>query len=191
MKSVSITRRSFTALILTCAALVGVTDVAPAKEPSASYREMRWEELVPKDWDPMKQLKAGNVGALSDADPRSEAMMRELREVFDKAPTNPKMNGAVGKLPGYIVPLESGPAGLKEFLLVPYFGACIHSPPPPANMIVHVVLAKPSTGFRSMDAVWVGGALRTARRDTSMGVSAYAMDGVHIEHYAPSARPAR
>jgi len=178
-------------LLLACAALVGVTDVAPAKEPFASYREMRWEELVPNDWDPMKQLRANSGVALSDADPRAEAMMRELREVFDKAPTNPKMNGATGKLPGYIVPLESGPAGLKEFLLVPYFGACIHSPPPPANMIVHVVLAKPSTGFRSMDAVWVGGVLRTARRDTSMGVSAYAMDGVHIERYVPSDRPAR
>lgn len=183
--------KSITALLTACAVFLGADDFALAKDPSAPYREMRWEELVPKDWDPMRQLKAGSVGALSDADPRSEAMMRELREVFDKAPTNPKLNGVVGKLPGYIVPLESGPAGLKEFLLVPYFGACIHSPPPPANMIVHVVLAKPSTGFRSMDAVWVGGALRTARRDTSMGVSAYAMDGVHIERYVPSDRPAR
>ena len=183
--------RHLGAWVLACAALVGLAAVAQSKEPSPPYREMRWEELVPKDWDPMKLLKAKNLDALSDADPRSEAMMRELRDLFDKAPTNPKMNGAVGKLPGYIVPLESGPGGLKEFLLVPYFGACIHSPPPPANMIVHVILAKPSTGFRSMDAVWVGGALRTARRDTSMGVSAYAMDGMHIEHYAPSDRPAR
>ena len=194
MKFASKASRFASALLLASVALFVVGPASLAKDPPGkppAYRDIRWEELVPKDWDPMKSLRAKNLDGLSDADPRSMDMMRELREIFDHAPTDPKMNGAVGRLPGYVVPLESGSGGLKEFLLVPYFGACIHTPPPPANMIVHVVLAKPLTGFRSMDAVWVSGARRTARRDTSMGVSAYAMDGVHLEHYVPPERPAR
>jgi hypothetical protein len=43
------------------------------------------------------------------------------------------------KLPGYIVPLEVSEEGrTTEFLLVPYYGACIHVPPPPSNQIVHI-----------------------------------------------------
>jgi hypothetical protein len=35
------------------------------------------------------------------------------------------------RIPGFMVPFEDGMAGVNEFLLVPYFGACIHTPPPP------------------------------------------------------------
>lgn len=173
------------------AGLLIASSLQAADAPKAgaqSYREVRWDELVPKDWDPMKDLRAKGLDAMSDADPRMPELMRELRVMWDSAPTNPKLNGAQLKLPGYIVPLESSQGELKEFLLVPYFGACIHTPPPPANQIVHVVLAKPAKGFRSMDAVWVSGSLRTARRDSSMGVSGYGMEGVAVERYAPPAR---
>ena len=69
--------------------------------------------------------------------------------------------------------------------------------PPEAGLVVtegnYLLLDSPAwlVVRAGLDAVWVGGALRTARRDTSMGVSAYAMDGVHIERYVPSDRPAR
>ena len=54
------------------------------------------------------------------------------------------LNGQYVKLPGYVVPLESDAGGLlSEFLLVPYYGACIHVPPPPSNQIVYVRLNKP------------------------------------------------
>jgi hypothetical protein len=49
------------------------------------------------------------------------------------------LDGQNIRLPGYIVPLEVSEEGrTTEFLLVPYFGACIHVPPPPSNQIVHV-----------------------------------------------------
>ena len=70
------------------------------------------------------------------------------------------------RLPGYVVPLEEVKGELKEFLLVPYFGACIHSPPPPANQIVHVTSRTPLKGWRTMDAVWVNGTLKAARSES-------------------------
>lgn len=59
-----------------------------------------------------------------------------------KAPNAPvvkSLDGQQVKLPGYIVPLEVSEEGrTTEFLLVPYYGACIHVPPPPSNQIVHI-----------------------------------------------------
>lgn len=155
--------------------------------PTASPRHLKWQELVPKDWDPGQQvrdrMKGQNVDALSDTDPRVLEMMREMRAVWDAAPTNPAMDGVTGRLPGYVVPLDDSSQGLKEFLLVPYYGACIHSPPPPANQIVHVVSPRPVKDFQSMDTVWVNGTIRIERGDSYMGVSAYRIDATKIERY--------
>ena len=68
---------------------------------------------------------------------------------------NSALVGQLVRIPGVVVPLEDSKDGLKEFLLVPYFGACVHSPPPPANQIVHVLPKSPAKGLRSMDAVWI------------------------------------
>jgi hypothetical protein len=180
------------------AAFTAAHGVALAADPSAGgaksdtaakseAREIRWDDLVPKDWDPIGKLREKSVGILSDADPRAQELMRELREAWDNAPTVPEFEGARVKLPGFIVPLEETKAGLKEFLLVPYFGACIHTPPPPANQIVHVVAGRPVPGFRSMDAVWVSGTLRAARQATMMGTSGYRMDVTKVDKYVAPA----
>jgi hypothetical protein len=146
-------------------------------------RTITWEELVPKDWDPSKLLGGLQAGAVPEGSAREQELMRKMREVFDNAPTRAELRGAKVRLPGYVVPLDSQGSTLREFLLVPYFGACIHVPPPPANQIIHVKLpaAKP---LRSMDAVWVSGPLNTVRSDTAMGASGYLMEGaVTVEPY--------
>lgn len=179
--------------LVLAAALVGASasaQVAPPKPPAApapagAFREAKWEELIPKGWDPYAQFKAMNLGALSDTSPRVLQMMRELREVLDTAPTVAALDGAALKLPGYVVPLDEVDGNLKEFLLVPYFGACIHTPPPPANQIVHVVASKPLKGFRMMDAVWVSGTLKATHQESPMGASGYKMDVAAIERYVP------
>ena len=110
--------------------------------------------------------------------------MRELRQVWDAAPTRSELNGARLRLPGFVVPLDPGEGKVKEFLLVPYFGACIHSPPPPANQIVHVQLAA-ARPLRTMEPVWISGVLRTQRQNSPWGFSGYAMDGQVVEPYKP------
>jgi hypothetical protein len=156
---------------------------------TAAPRTIGWEVLVPADWDPMKDLKGLNLSILSDADPRATAALAKLREAWDNAPINPAVVGQTVRLPGYLVPLEETKDGLKEFLLVPYFGACIHSPPPPANQIVHVLPKVPAKGLRSMDTVWVTGVLTGARTDSYMGMSGYRIEATQVTPYAE--RPAR
>lgn len=168
-------------LLLCVAAAPPLHAADPA--PPAAFREIQWDELVPEHWDPLARLKGRNLGLLSDGSPEVIELMRELRTVWDQAPTNPKMDGAAIRLAGYIVPLEQVKGELKEFLLVPYFGACIHSPPPPANQIVHVVADRPVKGYRSMDTVWVNGRLQTFRQDSSMGVSSYRLQAAAVERY--------
>jgi hypothetical protein len=171
-------------IVIAATALVaGTLGAAPSDSTDTALKETSWSELVPKDWDPMKILQASNPGPLSDNDPKVVDMMRKMREVWDNAPTNGKLDGMTVKLPGYVVPLEDVRGELKEFLLVPYYGACIHTPPPPANQIVHVLTGKPVKGIRMMDAVWVIGTLKTQRGESSMGASGYVMEGVTVERY--------
>lgn len=152
-------------------------------------KETTWEDLMPKDWDPLKDLRLGDVGLVAEGSAKERNMMRQMREIWDNAPTNPKMDGARVRLPGYVVPLEEVKGELQEFLLVPYFGACIHSPPPPANQIVHVLAAQPLKGWRTMDAVWVNGTLKATRSDSAMGTSGYSIADPVVERYVPKPRP--
>ena len=157
---------------------------APAR-PAAAPRTIDWDALIPPGWDPMKDLKGLDFSVLSDADPRAVAALAKLREVWDRAPVNPALANQRVRLPGYIVPLEETREGLTEFLLVPYFGACIHTPPPPANQIVHVLTGRPVAGFRSMDTVWVSGLMTTVRTDSYMGVAGYRIDAEQVAPYSP------
>lgn len=150
---------------------------------AGTFREIQWDDLVPKDWDPLKQFKNTNFSVMNDSDPRATEMLKRMRETWDNAPTNNEMDGVAVRIPGYLVPLEDTKKGMKEFLLVPYFGACIHTPPPPANQIIHVQAQKPPKGFRSMDTVWISGTLKTLRSDSYMGASAYRMEAVTVEPY--------
>jgi uncharacterized protein len=148
-----------------------------------AYRDLAWEEMVPKDWDPLKSFKGMDLSKLKDNDPEAATLLKRMRATWDNAPTNRALAGAAVRIPGFVVPLEEGTAGLKEFLLVPYFGACIHTPPPPANQIIYVKLKAPATGLRAMDPVWVNGTLSLARTDNEMGASGYQMDAVAVAPY--------
>ncbi|MFO0106297.1 MAG: DUF3299 domain-containing protein [Burkholderiales bacterium] len=158
---------------------------APPLGPSApaAVRTLTWEQLIPAGWDPFKELKALNLDSLKDNDPRAEEALKKIRKMWDNAPINPSVLGLSVRLPGYVVPLEDLPEGMKEFLLVPYFGACIHSPPPPANQIVHVVLAKPAKRLRLMDVVWVTGPLSATQTDSHMGVASYRIEARQVAPY--------
>lgn len=189
-----IRRRALAIALLAVACHIGVAAQAPARDarPAASapkpaapaVRTLDWEALIPPDWDPMQDLKGIDFDILSDADPRAIEALARLRKVWDEAPVNPGLAGQRVRLPGYVVPLEETRDGaLKEFLLVPYFGACIHSPPPPANQIVHVLVERPVKGVRSMDTVWVTGAMSVLRTDSYMGVSGYRIDATQVAPY--------
>jgi hypothetical protein len=171
------------ALALLCIGPIGAPTWAQAPTP----RHIKWAELVPAGWDPSaevrKHFQNPNFDVISDTDPRMLEMLKKMREIWDNAPVNSAMDGIKGRIPGYIVPLEEDKRGLREMLLVPYYGACIHSPPPPANQIIHVKLAQPARGFQSMDTVWVHGTLNAFRGDSYMGVSGYRIESARLQRY--------
>ena len=174
--------------LLTLALAAGGALAQNGKPPARpGFAEITWDDLVPPDWDPLKQFKEMNFVVLSDADPRAQAMLKKMREVWDNAPVNAQLDGRKVRLPGYVVPLEEGAAGVSEFLLVPYFGACIHTPPPPANQIVHVLPKQGAKGLKSMAVVWVDGTLKAQRGDSYMGVSGYRMEAEAITPYIEKA----
>ena len=177
------------ATLLLGAVVVVAAEASKAAPAGKAAVTTRWEDLIPKEWDPTKPFRDLKLEMLRDSDPRVLQLMRDLRATWDNAPTNPRLDGTPVRLPGYVVPLEVVQGDLREFLLVPYFGACIHTPPPPANQIVHVKVGQPLQGLRMMDAVWVNGTLRTERQDSVMGVSGYAIEGAVIERYTPGPRP--
>lgn len=89
--------------------------------------------------------------------------------------------GTPVRVPGYIVPLAHDAAGVTEFLLVPFVGACVHVPPPPANQMVHVRL-RPGRGvaMRWWEPVSVTGVLRVERTSSPFGAVGFSMVGASV-----------
>lgn len=181
-------------LVAPLAAVIGLGLTQPAaaqatgdKARNRSPRTLTWDELVPKDWDPQALFRERPVALIKEGSAAERELMREMRDIWDRAPTREDLKGQWVRLPGYVVPLDLMGDKLQEFLLVPYFGACIHSPPPPANQLVHIRLKKPAV-LRSMDVVWVTGLLDLERQDTGMGVSGYALQADRVEPYKPATR---
>ena len=175
-------------LAMGAAALAGCgpsSDAAPAA--LGAVQELKWEELVPKNWDPTKRYRNISLESLRDNDPRAIQMLDEMRAVWDNAPVNVALDGTAARLSGFVVPLDNTQGGIREFLLVPYFGACIHTPPPPANQIVHVIAADTVKGLHAMDTVRVSGLLKAARYSSvDMGVSGYEIRSASVEPFVPA-----
>lgn len=155
-------------------------------DPAGDLPLLAWTELMPPGWDP--RPRAGQAGGpdiaqLADDDPAARQMMQELREAFDRAPVRPELDGRRIRLRGYAVPLGVGWGGTDEFLLVPSFGACIHSPPPPPNQIVYVKAAAKIEGLRAMSVVTVTGALEVQAFSSALASSGYrlAPESVRVE----------
>ncbi|MDD9877593.1 MAG: DUF3299 domain-containing protein [Magnetovibrio sp.] len=101
------------------------------------------------------------------------------------------LDGKLVRIPGYALPLEFTDTAVKELLLVPYVGACIHVPPPPANQTVFVELNQSYKAKNLYEPVWITGRMKVKATnkslsyvDGSAGVdAAYTLEGVRIEPY--------
>jgi uncharacterized protein len=95
-----------------------------------------------------------------------------------------KLNGVQVRVPGFMVPLEDWEQQVSEFLLVPYFGACIHTPPPPPNQMAHVVMQRNRrVEVNLWDPVWVIGTLRIENVESPYGVVGYQLSAERIQPY--------
>ena len=98
-------------------------------------------------------------------------------------PAITQLTGRPVRIPGFIVPLEDLQDKAKEFLLVPYYGACVHTPPPPPNQMVFVELVGGPRSLTLFDPVWVEGELHVERVNSPYGAVSYTMTGQRITSY--------
>ena len=95
-----------------------------------------------------------------------------------------KLEGKLVRIPGFVVPLDDFQEDGAEFLLVPYYGACVHTPPPPPNQIVMVAMAgKKSIKMSLFDAVWMSGRLKIQSVESPYGTVGYTLEGMKVEPY--------
>lgn len=155
------------------------------------YRDITWDGLLPKGWNPMAAFKSIDFSKLRDNDPRATAALEKIKEAWNDAPVETALSGQRIRLPGFAIPLERKGDLTNEYLLVPYFGACIHVPPPPSNQMIHVIAHKPVRGLNTMDPVWVRGTLLIHRADTGMGMAGYRLISDMTLPYSHRPQPTR
>ncbi|MCY1281030.1 hypothetical protein D9M68_326590 [compost metagenome] len=151
---------------------------------AAEPRELTWSELIPAGAPPVAQAQAPIHDLSQLADALAAESAPAARQQSPAAPVVKALDGAQVKLPGYIVPLDVTEEGrVTEFLLVPYFGACIHVPPPPSNQIVHVT----SELGVQMDALyqpfWIEGPLKVEASSSELAEAGYRMAADKIYAY--------
>ena len=95
----------------------------------------------------------------------------------------PELNNSQVKIPGFVIPLEGDADKVTEFLLVPFFGACIHVPPPPPNQIVYVKFEEGAPVHELWDVVYVIGTLKTHAVSHELAQAGYLIEGTAIEPY--------
>lgn len=184
----------FGALFLVACSGPAEPDAAPTIEPPLT---IYWEELLPEgeieeidrlfneyfaNLDeqlqsqlPQSLFDAAEEGALYADIPEGSAL--DFMPQLGTFNVVEELDGARVRIPGYVLPFEYSESGnIAEFLLVPYFGACIHTPPPPPNQIVYVTAEKPVPLGDQWEAIWAIGVLRAKRNMNDLGDAAYTLE---------------
>ncbi len=182
-----------------------LADATSASRSSAEPLEITWEQLMPAgEEERLAELYANyyqqlnqqmGVGSDSGGDSGNAGELvstiaeGSASDTMDQVGTFnvvEEFNGKTVRLPGYPVPFDfSAEATYQEFLLVPYFGACLHTPPPPPNQIVFVK-AKAGASIKDIyEPIWVEGVLKTGEFSSDLASTAYelTLDKVEVYEY--------
>lgn len=181
----NISRRTIVALAA-CVLFVSTSSLAnwwpfSDKESDASsmeITEIEWPDLIPDDFvqpvNPFISMTQDEIDVLLDGSEESEARLNKLRDEFNYAPVVDELDGKRVMIAAYITPLEfDGQTKMSEFLLVPYVGACMHTPPPPANQVVHANSKEAIELTSIYDPVWAIGTIRTETVKSDLAESGY------------------
>jgi hypothetical protein len=148
---------------------VQLGQVASLRERKAAGETLSRLELKDLETATRKLEKAG-----VDID----GLLARRKEIAEKdrlqaQSVNAALDGKLVRMPGYLLPLEFSGKEITEFLLVPWVGACIHTPPPPPNQIVHVKAERPVGNVSLFMPIWVTGRMAAAATRTNL----YLVDG--------------
>lgn len=151
-----------------------------AEEPKTLF----WEELLPEgELERLDELYASQ-GSMAFGHSPYDEMMSAMPMQIGTFNVVEELDGELVRIPGFVLPFEYVESGkVSEFLLVPYFGACIHVPPPPPNQMVYVTAEKPTDLGRQWNAIWAIGVLRTQKHLNDLGNAAYTLEIQRWEDY--------
>jgi uncharacterized protein len=168
------------------AAPVQPTQVQTEAGAASAPRVLAWEELMPPgEMDRLAKMYDAYLANLGAAGSMiAEGSSQDSMEQIGTFNVVSELDGKTVRLPGFPVPFDfNASAGVKEFLLVPYFGACIHTPPPPPNQVVYIHSETPITLKSLWDPIWVEGVLTTKKRESDIGDAAYTLTVRLVEPY--------
>ncbi|MFG0888621.1 DUF3299 domain-containing protein [Vibrio sp. CJQ_6] len=157
---------------LASATLLLLTVAAPAL--SNEVLKLDWIDLIPEN---ERNLFDHQGMLMPDHSGDAPAQQQKIGNV------RPELNGSTVKIPGFVIPLEGDENTVTEFLLVPYFGACIHVPPPPPNQIIYVKFPKGAPVQELWDVVYVIGTLKTQSVSLDLAETGYVIEGQEIAEY--------
>ena len=170
-----------------CHEQTAATNVGQAAEVQTNTsKQLDWIDLLPATVDREALMERYADLVIQRLDRSEDASLQEqILNEFKQAPTNPNLNGIKVRLAGYMAVLDDRDGRINEFLLVPYSGAGLHQPAPPANQMVLVRL-QPEQALATntqYEAVWVEGVLQVQTTSTSVAEAAYALENAQVQPY--------
>ena len=182
------------------AKLIPKKPVSDLKTDLSAYKTMEWIELIPKDDleallappDYLSQIEDGSMADRIESQIQSSMTPQQsgddrYQQALISTNIIEALNGKKARIPGFVVPLEfNDDQVVKSFFLVPYFGACIHSPPPPPNQIIYVQDDAGIVLESLYEPIWISGTLTTDLFEDQMGTAAYILSLDYIESFDES-----
>ena len=160
---------------------------------TAEYETLTWEDLIAPDFsgDDVLDDYLDELATIEDGSPEANALYEKMQKHYDGEAVNTELDGTKVQLAGFVAPLTYDDDIVTEFLLVPYFGACIHVPPPPPNQIVHAVLEETWKMRGLYEPVWITGRLEARAASSSLSfvdgqadiATGYSMKVTQVEPY--------
>ena len=169
----------------------------PAGEKQSTYRLIEWPQLMHKDDLDALLNPPESLDEITDGSPEDQitsqiqqSIEQAVDDRYQQALVSTRIveafNGESIRLPGFVVPVAFGKnQEVTQFFLVPYFGACIHMPPPPPNQIIFATYPQGLKQENLYDPFWVSGVLKTTLIENEVATAAYAINVEKIEPYYP------
>jgi len=181
--------------LLVATLLVTISPQVLSATDNIDYKTIEWTDLMPQEdldalLNPPEYLNEIADGSLEDQiSSQLEGAMSvddsRYQQALSSAQIKPEFNNQKVKIPAFIVPLEyDEKQKVIEFFLVPYFGACIHVPPPPPNQIIFAAYKEGMSLEALYDAFWISGTLKTSLTENETATSAYSIVIDDIQLYS-------
>jgi len=154
---------------------MAATVLLPGLARAEDYIDLAWEDLLPQDQSSIPNALRGLL-------PHDEEMPLSSQQPASSG-VRTDWNGQIVRLPGFIVPIDYDGTGVTAFILVPYVGACVHVPPPPANQLVFVTTSDPYDSKGLFEPVNVIGMFGVSSLSTHLADIGYALSAEQILPY--------